>query len=274
MLSAEQIRVLAGQSAIDPGILEKDYVLSKVLTALSEIELVGDALVFKGGTALKKFYFSDWRYSEDLDFTARHQLSPHAVKEVFTRACDGALDTFGLALRIMEYSQYPKNGDIPVTSQLKIGYEGPLRRTSGQKNNIRVDITFDEPIIDEPRLRSMIKSYADDVDTSIPAYTLEEIVAEKLRSILQRGKSRDYYDVLLLLRDHRMDFSLELTRDILEQKCSFKGIPFPTIEDFLEETRAGEARRYWERGLAHQLTNLPDFDELLSELKEALKTLL
>ncbi len=31
-------------------------------------------------------------------------------------------------------------------------------------------------------------------------YSLEEILAEKIRSILQRGKSRDYYDVWMLLK--------------------------------------------------------------------------
>jgi predicted nucleotidyltransferase component of viral defense system len=33
------------------------------------VDVLRDTLVFKGGTALKKCYFGDYRFSEDLDFT-------------------------------------------------------------------------------------------------------------------------------------------------------------------------------------------------------------
>src|SRR5690242_3585653 len=35
----------------------------------SKNELLSKILVFKGGTVLKKTYFEDYRFSEDLDFT-------------------------------------------------------------------------------------------------------------------------------------------------------------------------------------------------------------
>ena len=50
-------------------ILERDYVLSWLLAGISEIEALRDTLVFKGGTALKKCFFGDYRFSEDLDFS-------------------------------------------------------------------------------------------------------------------------------------------------------------------------------------------------------------
>ena len=57
MIDANQIRTLAAQAKIDPGIIEKDYVLSKVLMALAHIDLFNQSLLFKGGTALKTFYY-------------------------------------------------------------------------------------------------------------------------------------------------------------------------------------------------------------------------
>ncbi|GAI08967.1 unnamed protein product [marine sediment metagenome] len=48
--------------------LEKDYVLSWILIGIAKSKIC-DMLSFKGGTALKKFYFPDYRFSEDLDFT-------------------------------------------------------------------------------------------------------------------------------------------------------------------------------------------------------------
>jgi predicted nucleotidyltransferase component of viral defense system len=270
MLPADQIRVLAGQAGVDPGILEKDYVLSKALMALATLDDFQRTLVFKGGTALKKFFYPQWRYSEDLDFTSRTPMDNPSILAMFERAIPVTTDLFGLTLRIIEYSQYPQQSGPLVSAQLKIGYDGPLRKSSGQKNNVRIDIAFDENISGIPQFRKVFNAYTDDVEAEVPVYSLEEIVAEKLRSILQRGKSRDYFDVWVLLRDHRSDFSQEQTHDILRAKCDHRGIRFPTVDDFLQEDRVQEATHYWERGLAHQMTSLPRFETMLSELRQLL----
>ena len=50
-------------------VLERDYLLSWVLAGIEQVDSLREALVFKGGTALKKCYFGDYRFSEDLDFS-------------------------------------------------------------------------------------------------------------------------------------------------------------------------------------------------------------
>ena len=52
-------------------VIEQDYLLSWILAGVSQVPALGDSLVFKGGTALKKCYFGDYRFSEDLDFSGR-----------------------------------------------------------------------------------------------------------------------------------------------------------------------------------------------------------
>lgn len=267
MISADTIRTIAATKSIHPGVIEKDYVLSKTLISLAAIPAFQKSLVFKGGTALKKCYYPNWRYSEDLDFTARHKLSPAQIQEIFRLAAEGVNSTFGLPLRIGEYSQYPKGTDDIVTAQLKLSYDGPLRQSSGQKNNIRVDITLDEEINDPAPIRDVLQEYADDITATLPVYSLEEIVAEKLRSILQRGKSRDYHDVWVLLTQQSADFDWKRTRELLSKKCRFKNIPEPGLADFFQPEQLDEARRFWERGLAHQMASLPDFDEVVRTLK-------
>ena len=49
--------------------LEKDYALSYLLAGMAQVGTLVDTPVLKGGTALRKFYFSDYRFSEDLDFS-------------------------------------------------------------------------------------------------------------------------------------------------------------------------------------------------------------
>ena len=52
-------------------VLERDYLLSWVLAGIDAVPELRRTLVFKGGTALKKCYFGDYRFSEDLDFSGR-----------------------------------------------------------------------------------------------------------------------------------------------------------------------------------------------------------
>lgn len=139
MIDATEIRTLAAQAKIDPGMVEKDYGLSKVLMAFAQIDQFSQHLLFKGGTALKKFYYPEWRFSEDLDFTTTSKLKPKEVKSIFEETVNKVGTLFGLSMRIQEYSQYPRKGDDPVSTQFKLGYDGPLRKSSGQKNNVRVD---------------------------------------------------------------------------------------------------------------------------------------
>jgi len=38
--------------------------------------------IFKGGTCLRKCYFKDYRFSEDLDFTIKNTLSVNELKSI------------------------------------------------------------------------------------------------------------------------------------------------------------------------------------------------
>src|SRR5262245_7200826 len=61
-------------------IIERDYLLSWILYAIAQQPSLG--IVFKAGTALKKCYFLDYRYSEDVDFTAIDLQKPTYEKEL------------------------------------------------------------------------------------------------------------------------------------------------------------------------------------------------
>ena len=49
--------------------IEKDYIISWILQGIAKHDQLSKSISFKGGTVLKKVYFEDYRFSEDLDFT-------------------------------------------------------------------------------------------------------------------------------------------------------------------------------------------------------------
>ena len=68
MIRSSEISKLAHRLGLGDKTIEKDYVLTWVLFALAASPL-RQQLAFKGGTAIKKVYVPDYRFSEDLDFT-------------------------------------------------------------------------------------------------------------------------------------------------------------------------------------------------------------
>lgn len=68
----------------------KDYAIGYLLSAIAAETSLASTLVMKGGTALKKLYFSNYRFSEDLDFTGvdapKGAALEKALRSVATRA--------------------------------------------------------------------------------------------------------------------------------------------------------------------------------------------
>lgn len=69
LITKNEIMAMANETGLQPGIVEKDYVLGWLLAAINANDALLDSWVFKGGTCLKKCYFETYRFSEDLDFT-------------------------------------------------------------------------------------------------------------------------------------------------------------------------------------------------------------
>ena len=84
----KQIRDIRTRTGIAWDVIEQDYVLSYVLFGISNMEKLRSTLVFKGGTSLKKCYFQNYRFSQDLDFSVQGEYpSGDELHELLTKAC-------------------------------------------------------------------------------------------------------------------------------------------------------------------------------------------
>jgi hypothetical protein len=66
MISEAEIRRIAAAAKVDPMVIDLDYCLGWFLLGLQNTSASFEGLIFKGGTCLRKCYFSDYRFSEDL----------------------------------------------------------------------------------------------------------------------------------------------------------------------------------------------------------------
>jgi predicted nucleotidyltransferase component of viral defense system len=262
MLSRAELQRLANRKKVALGILEKDYVLTEVLKALSRAPELKDVLVFKGGTALRKIYFPHWRYSEDLDFTVKHDIA----KEELRRAFDTWYRQVEQASQIQLTTKtfHKPNGYARTRTQ----FLGPL----AYPGMIYMDLSFDEPLCLEPQYRTVLTAPFTGEQRRVLVYPLEELLAEKMRSLLERGKSRDYYDVWKLLKEHPSQLNLDLLGTVLTQKLAHKSLYLHSMGSFLPQDIEG-LKRYWEKDLRQQVSSLPPLEEVLKELQDMLDKL-
>ncbi|TET45697.1 nucleotidyl transferase AbiEii/AbiGii toxin family protein [candidate division TA06 bacterium] len=236
-------------------IIEKDYVLGWLLFGFSGVT----DLVLKGGTALSKFYFPQiWRLSEDLDFVFLGTDFKKVVT-VLDKVFESVHENSGINFRLKsEYSN-------PEYLQLKIQYDAVIG-----KNWAKVDVTREKPI-DRVVEKELQRVYSDYPGFSTKLETVEEILAQKLRAILERQKCRDYYDVWKLLE---LEIDLQHVRTLFERKCEFKDIEFAGSHQFFPADILEVLRPYWERELGRLLQPLPSLETVVSELKKKLQSVM
>jgi uncharacterized protein len=259
MISRSELQRLANREKVALGVLEKDYVLTELLKALYRVSSLSDLLVFKGGTALRKVYFADWRYSEDLDFTVKYDLPKdklhESLDEWYTRVEQMS------QIRLITKMLHKPNGYARVRAQ----FIGPL----AYPGMIFMDLSFDEPLCLVPEMRTVLTKPFSSEGQQILTYPLEELLAEKLRSLLERGKSRDYYDVWRLLKEKSSGLDFKLLVSVLFKKLAHKQISIKGVNDFLPKD-IDTLKEYWRSELEQQIIQLPPLDVVIAELRDIL----
>lgn len=135
-----------------------------------------------------------------------------------------------------------------------------------------MDLSFDEPLCLEPEYRRLLTTPFPGEQPNVLVYPLEELLAEKMRSLLERGKSRDYYDVWRLLKARPSQLNLELLGTVLSKKLAHKHLSLHAVSEFLpRDSRV--LKRYWEEDLQQQVNQLPPLEEVLGELQHILDKL-
>jgi len=271
MISLREVQKLAYEQQASEQSIERDYILTCILAELSRHPSLGKAAMLKGGTALKKLYYPEWRYSEDLDFTLTKPWTVEAITIAISEACAACLQSTGLEVNIATVEPRYDGAQLRnVTSYL--AYIGPLRRTR-KPRELKVDFTADEVIVAKPVKRPLKRMYSDEAQPprKILCYPLEEIFAEKMRTILQRTEPRDLYDVWRLLQEHHQEINLQLAKSIFEAKCRFKAVQLKNWGDFLTQQKIEKYQVAWERRLAEQVQGLPPLKTVVREMKQLLR---
>ena len=265
MIKPGEIQQKARKVGVRDQQIEKDYVLSWILQGIANHEQISQELPFKGGTVLKKIYFKDYRFSEDLDFTLlNNDISNDKLLEWFSEVFDYIKEEANIPLEIITRNEHHDGG-----INFYISYIGPLGGLGAQKR-VKVDISRSEKLAFKPVSKTVILEYTDQEDHQLLCYSLEEVLIEKLRSVMQRMQARDFYDVWYLLEIQKMN--LEFLTNEFKEKCESKKL---NPEDFHRKLvqRIPQYKARWTKSISEQIHNLPSFEQVERETLRQLKKL-
>jgi predicted nucleotidyltransferase component of viral defense system len=243
MLTRAQIQRLAQRHHIGMQAQERDY-LQHLL--LAQLYTRSQALIFKGGTALRLVYHGN-RYSEDLDFNGLDDAE--ALRRLWGDVA-ASLKDFGISAEVR--SEWV----VDVGYSLDVSYQGPLYDGRDRsKGKVRIDVNRRTETVETRR--ELVNSEYDDVRPFVvTVLTPEHVLAEKVRALLVRGKPRDLYDIWLLLNQ-----GISPNRALIERKLELYQMTFSaqSLEAAIARVQAD-----WERDLRPLLPQFVAYEDVVS----------
>jgi predicted nucleotidyltransferase component of viral defense system len=258
----------------DPVRYRDRQVTEIVLAAIGLSPSLRDTLVLKGG-ALMALAFKSERVTGDVDFTA--QAEPEGFAEALAEEFNAILPKAAVKLgyldlicRVQTIRKMPRpqnfaDHDFPalrvrIASAARGGREEQRLAEGAASRIVDVEISFRDQVHAFQNLNLT------DAEVTVHAFTIHEIVAEKLRALLQqpirdRYRRQDVYDIAFLLETRKLDLGEDrrIIHKTLIEKCRTRGIT-PTSRSFDDPEIARRAKADWET-LSLELGDLPEFED-------------
>lgn len=199
MITPEEINQKVEEFEIHSSNVQRDYVYGWLLSGIYSISELKDVLILKGGNALRKGYFSQTRFSDDLDFGTTSSIDSTFLLNEFNRVCTFVQQKTGIQF---DFSQN-KIADEHIIKGLKKVYKVRLyfKDFYGQESEmiirVRLDVTEFDKIYLPTQRRLLIHPYSDlaECQQKIVCIKLEEAMSDKLKCLLQRRTSNDLFDL-------------------------------------------------------------------------------
>lgn len=243
-LTLQELKRISGKEGVPQATIEKDYALSIALKIIAESSLANN-LVFKGGTAIKKIYFEEMRYSEDLDFNA-HEITKEEIFKTLEQLL--AKKQFG-GLFFQEVEEEKTGAGLKANAK----FTGPLNHPQ----RIRFDFNFRDNTIDAPAKKEIIDYYSLGAH-SIFTISLEEVLAEKMQALYTRSAARDLYDLWFLAKNN-----VKKDDELIKKKFAYYNEK-PDRQKILENIKKMSGS--WNNELSRLVNNLPAYERIADEL--------
>lgn len=251
-----------------------------VLTAIGLAPSLHANLVLKGGAAMA-LAFKSIRVTGDVDFTS--MVEPADLAEKLTPELNDLLPRTAIKLgyldllcQVQSVKKMPRaenfeDHDFPALrvriGSAKRGTSEAAKLAEGKASRVLdVEISFRDHVYTFQELN--LKG----AGVAVRAFTIHELVAEKLRALLQqpvrkRNRRQDVYDIAFLIDGHDFDDDDKaIILTTLIEKCRSRGID--AKQDSMDNPEIKQrAQADWDT-LALEIGDLPPFDERFALMRD------
>jgi predicted nucleotidyltransferase component of viral defense system len=264
MIDRAEIEDMAGHLDVHTSHVQRDYVHGWILAELFRGSELASRLALKGGNGLRKAYFTSGRYSRDLDFSAADGLDPELLRASLHAICQRIEDQAGVEFVHDRIHTGEKRGadEGKRISEARVYFKDFYGQESEIVLGVRMDVTEFDRLYLPVQSRNLIHPYSDRdaCSTPIRCAKLEEILASKMRCLLQRKHIADLYDLafpLLLGRDLDLD-----RRELLQTffRITIFGASPGVAKGLLIDLPFEGLRRFWGNYIAAPIASRFSFD--------------
>jgi len=257
MINHFQAQKIASKAGVPEEIIEKDFFIELFLFFLARDEFLKERLIFRGGTALKKIYFPDFRFSEDLDFLTEERENLLEYDQKLS----------GLLKKINSEYPFQLNNRTEIKNdrlQFFLSYNIiPEIRASKE---LKVDILKDNliPTFHRKRILMTYQEFKKE-KAELNTYILESTASDKICRIFDLdNEPRDVYDLWYLLK-------AELNVAKIKEEFKKKNGYDIHVSNLLSEITREDFKRNWQVKLEKQIGNLPSYELVIEELEKMIK---
>jgi predicted nucleotidyltransferase component of viral defense system len=277
VITKAEVEAKAEEFGLHAANVERDYLFGWLLAGIYGNSNLKDALVLKGGNCFRKGYFSHTRFSNDLDFSSTSNVDDSLLQAELNGVCDFVEQNTGIIFEkdrnfVREKANSDKERRI---SEARLYFKDFYGNPHTTTISVHLDITQYDRIYLPVQQRFLIHPYSDaqQCSATITCHKLEELLAAKLKCLLQRRHSFDLYDYVysvFINNDIAVDRS-ELLRTFLK-KTIFE--PSPGVaKGLLLDLPFEVFRAIWHKFLVCPKQSLFDLDTAVTRFKEHVETL-
>jgi predicted nucleotidyltransferase component of viral defense system len=254
MITRAEIEAKSREYEIHSANVERDYVFGWLIFGIFTVSDLKEKIFLKGGNALRKGYFENTRFSTDLDFGIPGDMDQNVLLNEINKVCD-FIQEKAQVLFIKENNKVEEKftaTDAPIPGlhvyEVRIYFKDFYGNADHIKIKISMDITrFDKVLLPLQKV-NLIHPYSDakELICEIRCMKLEEIIATKLKCLLQRQHAPDLFDYVYSVK--LLGGSLnknEVVRTFV-QKTIFGRNPH-VLKNILHNTPFDYFKEYWDK---------------------------
>jgi predicted nucleotidyltransferase component of viral defense system len=271
MIDRDEIRQKSDEFGIHTAHVQRDYVFGWLLFGIYSASRLGDTLVLKGGNCFRKAYFPNTRFSADLDFSTQGAVDEVFVRDELNGICRLVQERTGVSFdtdrtRIEVQNEIDNQRRV---FDVRLYFNDFYGNADHIWLRVSIDITEFDRIYLPVQARNLIHPYSDAQECAGPVrcLKLEEMLANKLKCLLQRRHVPDVFDLVFSIFVNR---DLEVNRSEILSTFFRKTIyqPSPGVaRQLLLELPLAALKTAWTRYIVVPVQTVLNFDAALEQFQ-------